>query len=111
MSAQQNMGSYWSGGCFFRAWADGQARRSQRRYSGACGSPVRPPLRPPDGLIAEVEAAADGFNGRGGWGGGGSWGEWRRRRLGQSPVLRRRRVMDQPLVSDSSSRDLRAARK
>jgi hypothetical protein len=56
MLARMNRGSYWSGDCFFRAWGNGQAQRS----SGACGSPVRPPLSPPDGLIGEVEAVADG---------------------------------------------------
>jgi hypothetical protein len=59
MLARMNRGSYWSGDCFFRAWGNGQARRSQQRYSGACGSAVRPPLKP-DGLIGEVAAAADG---------------------------------------------------
>jgi hypothetical protein len=60
MLAPMNRGSYWSGDCFFRAWGNGQAQRSQQRSSGACGSPVRPPLSPPDGLIGEVEAVADG---------------------------------------------------
>jgi hypothetical protein len=59
MLARMNRGSCWSGGCFFKAWGNGQARRSQQRYSGACGSPVRPPRRPA-GLIGEVEEAADG---------------------------------------------------
>src|SRR5258708_33736513 len=81
MLARMNRGRCWSGGYFFKAWGNGQARRSQQRYSGACGSPVRPPRRPA-GLIGEVEAAAEGSRagvaggaeGGGGKGGGGAGG-------------------------------------
>jgi hypothetical protein len=59
MLARMNRGSYWSGDCFFRAWGNGQAQRSQQRSTGACGLLVRPP-RKPDGLIGELEAVADG---------------------------------------------------